>query len=426
MWKFILVTFFFTFQLSAQELYNSCDRALELCPNQTFSVNNRDANRTLCGGCEDDFTNCFSPISSIWLKFTTNDIGGALQISFFDAEWVDQTGRDKIYNAGLYQANVPCNAVSYAQVGNGVQNATNLGLISADNLPANTTYYVCVSGGMGNGFNLPGEFEMNLTISGAAVQRDIPWVFASLNPIVCPGQPLYALVGTGNCPDQGEYRWYMNGELVQTGMDTIFYSLNYTPGGILTVETTCYTQCAEIVSFSSDTIRVNPIVVDAGPDKVIMSGESIMLSSTIPSNCVITWTPSYGLSHTDNPFPIADPSQTTLYTLSVLDTNSGCTAYDYVTVKVLSGLVIPNTFSPNGDGQNDTWYVEGLEAYPDNEIKIFTRWGQVIFEARNFNALKAWDGTIKSGAVQESVFYYVLKLNDEEETEFNGSITLLR
>jgi hypothetical protein len=56
----------------SQPIYNSCDQSLELCPNVITSVNTIDATVTVCPGCEDDFSFCFTPENTIWLSFTTN------------------------------------------------------------------------------------------------------------------------------------------------------------------------------------------------------------------------------------------------------------------------------------------------------------------------------------------------------------------
>lgn len=426
MWKWLILTILVSFRLQAQTSYNSCDQALELCPNKTFEVNNYGANRTVCGGCEDDFTMCFTPINSIWMKFTTNEVGGTATVDFSNVNMTIENGRDTRYNAVVFSANVPCNSVSYIPVGNCINGIAGGGQINLTNLAPNTTYYLCVSGGMTGGFTLPAEFEMSIRVLGQAVDRPQSFVFVSWNTNYCSDEPLYALAGTGDCPDKGSFYWYMNDELIAVTQDSILYTNNFVDGGVLRVEVSCYGQCPDVVQFVSDTIRISEFIIDAGPDRVITQGGSTQLESVIPANSTILWTPTYGLSNPYVNFPIADPTTTTTYTLTVTDTLTGCSMVDYVTVTVLDGIVIPNTFSPNGDGQNDTWYIKGLEAYPDNEIKIFTRWGQVVYQARNFNELKAWDGKIKLGDVTESVFFYVLKLNDSEGTEFNGSITLLR
>ena len=86
---------------------------------------------------------------------------------------------------------------------------------------------------------------------------------------------------------------------------------------------------------------------------------------------------------------------------------------------------IPNGFSPNGDGMNDTWVIPGIEAYPENELYIYNRWGDLIFEAAPY--LNEWAGQANKGIggsdkIGDGVFYYVLITNDGEPIK--GSIEM--
>ncbi len=427
MWKLTFILFFLlSIHTYGQEHYNQCDLALELCPGKTFDVNNYGANHTFCGGCEDDFNLCFTPQNSVWFKFTTNEVGGDVNLSIFNVNLTNEATRDNKYNAIVLSSNVPCNAVSYTQVGLCIQNSTTNGTINLTNLPVNTTFYICISGALNTGFALPAEFEMELSIAGTAVDRPTPSVHAALNTNVCPGDMLYAVAGVQNCPDTSSYKWYIDGVLVATSTDSIFMTTRYNDGSILTLETSCYTQCREIVQFHSAPIQIHPITVNAGVDFTIMKGGSVILTPVIPNGTTIEWTPSFSLSNSTIAFPIAQPNQSTIYTLTITDTLTGCKAVDQMEVNVLENIIVTNTFSPNGDGVNDTWYIQGLTNYPNNEVKIYSRWGQLVYEARNFGEQKAWDGRVGGAQLQESVYFYILELNDEDSTQIKGSITLLR
>ncbi|QDH79390.1 DUF11 domain-containing protein [Echinicola soli] len=87
-------------------------------------------------------------------------------------------------------------------------------------------------------------------------------------------------------------------------------------------------------------------------------------------------------------------------------------------------ITIPNVFSPNGDGINDTWEIEGLtELYPDNEIIVVNRWGGEVFKTSNYQ--NDWDG----GSLDEGTYYYRVIIRDGDtgrETEFTGYVTILR
>jgi gliding motility-associated-like protein len=88
-------------------------------------------------------------------------------------------------------------------------------------------------------------------------------------------------------------------------------------------------------------------------------------------------------------------------------------------------LVVYDVFSPNGDGTNDQWIVDGLDAYPDNELQIFNRWGNVVFEAKPY--LNDWDGESDKGEpLPSATYYYILKLYSVDKATYSGSVTLVR
>lgn len=73
---------------------------------------------------------------------------------------------------------------------------------------------------------------------------------------------------------------------------------------------------------------------------------------------------------------------------------------------VLSALSIPNTFTPNGDGVNDTWVIQELEYYPKSTMNIFNRWGQKVFTSIGYPI--PWDGTYQGKALSSGTYYYII------------------
>ncbi|NRA11718.1 MAG: hypothetical protein HRT57_07175, partial [Crocinitomicaceae bacterium] len=88
----------------AQEAYNSCSSALEICSSVNYSLNNLGATAISCVNCEDDFNFCFSPENSIWLTFTTNALGGAVQIDFTNLIFEANAGQDNELQATIIEA----------------------------------------------------------------------------------------------------------------------------------------------------------------------------------------------------------------------------------------------------------------------------------------------------------------------------------
>jgi gliding motility-associated-like protein/uncharacterized repeat protein (TIGR01451 family) len=90
--------------------------------------------------------------------------------------------------------------------------------------------------------------------------------------------------------------------------------------------------------------------------------------------------------------------------------------------KEILNIHIPNVITPNGDGMNDRFVVEGLDNYNDNEITIFNRWGNHVFEQKRYQ--QSWDGK----GLNAGTYFYLLKVKDSAGRwqVFKGYITLLR
>lgn len=419
-----LLSLFLSQMLSAQEAYNSCNSALEICPQQTFTINNIGSNKTFCPSCEDDFNFCFAPNNSIWLTFTTNATGGDVQLDFSNLVFELNPGQDLELQATLIQANIPCNAASYTAIGNCVNNATGNFTLTALALPANTTYYVVISGDLnGVGITQAAECTMDVILSGIGVNRVAPSMNFGYDAAICENDMFIALVNINDCPDSTAIFWYINGNLAAVTQDSFFYSSNIQNGDILSVSTSCFSACPITIGQTSLPIGVTTFSLDAGPDVTVSDGGSVILqgSTTAPD---YHWTPGFSLSNDTILTPVALPDVTTIYTLTA--TQNGCTQQDYVTITVDSDLFFPNTFSPNNDGENDTWVVKGIEKFPDAQLNIYTRWGQLVFQSTGYQKEKAWNGEGKVGPLNEGVYFYEMNLRNNEQRIIKGSITLIR
>ena len=94
-------------------------------------------------------------------------------------------------------------------------------------------------------------------------------------------------------------------------------------------------------------------------------------------------------------------------------------------------LVLPSGFSPNEDGINDEFVILGIDRYPNNEIYIYNRWGDLVFSAKPYE--NNWRGQnnnktllISGSNVVDGTYFYILILNDEKNTKKNGFIELRR
>ena len=88
-----------------------------------------------------------------------------------------------------------------------------------------------------------------------------------------------------------------------------------------------------------------------------------------------------------------------------------------------SGINISDAFSPNGDGENDVWYIQYAEQYPAMKIKIFNRWGEPVFTT-NSGYQNNWNGTYKNNTqtLPEAPYYYRIDLDNDGTVDQEGWI----
>ncbi len=192
----------------------------------------------------------------------------------------------------------------------------------------------------------------------------------------------------------------------------------------------CFSASASIVVnvFTNPSVDITDTAVT-----ILEGGKYVPISTTSHDVTKWQWTPAAGLSCNDCAQPVASPQQTTVYQEKVIN-QYGCSATDNVTVHVLcnqNSLFIPNTFSPNGDGMNDYFYPRGSGLYLIRTMRIFNRWGQVVFDKVNFSVNdqgSAWDGKYKGKPQPADVYVYVIDVICDNGTviETKGNVTLLR
>lgn len=171
-------------------------------------------------------------------------------------------------------------------------------------------------------------------------------------------------------------------------------------------------------------LSIIPNNVDAGIDTSIALGSSIDLTGI--GNGTALWTPSAGLDSVTSFTPTATPTVTTTYTLTVTDNNS-CIETDSVTITIYTleydGMVA-NLFTPNGDGINDTWYVQNILNFPENEVFIYNIYGNLVYQKKGYT--NDWDGTYNNAPLPDGTYYFVLKFTDPKELIIKGSVDILK
>jgi gliding motility-associated-like protein len=164
-------------------------------------------------------------------------------------------------------------------------------------------------------------------------------------------------------------------------------------------------------------------LVDAGPDRTVLEGGFITLNATASGNGLqYRWTPSTGLNNPGLLNPEASPTVDTRYQLTVSSVN-GCSAADEVFVRVLLKPVIPNTFTPNGDGYNDRWEIRSLDTYPGCIVEVYNTAGQLVFRSVGYN--QPWDGSMNGKPLPAGTYYYVIDAKNGR-SKVAGYVTLIK
>jgi gliding motility-associated-like protein len=173
------------------------------------------------------------------------------------------------------------------------------------------------------------------------------------------------------------------------------------------------------------TITVNKnALADAGTDQKILVGQNITLNGKVSGDGITYyWSPSDYLDDPTKLNPVATPTEDITYTLNVTS-SLGCTSStDEVFIKVYPKVVIPNTFSPNGDNVNDTWNIPAASTFPNPIVKVTNRYGQLVYQSTG--TFKPWDGKMNGKDLPPAVYYYSIYLNQDFKT-YTGWVMLMR
>jgi gliding motility-associated-like protein len=187
-------------------------------------------------------------------------------------------------------------------------------------------------------------------------------------------------------------------------------------------------------SFKTNISAPSAPVVDLGADITLRLGDSVELvglANFIPTK--IEWQPDTFLTTPNALRTFVSVTETTTYRLTVSDT-TGCKATDQITVFLdrARGVYIPTAFTPDGDGVNDFFFINGgNDVRRIRELLIFDRWGNLLFqrgELQPNDPQLGWDGTFNGKKVSLGVYVYyaAIEFVDGRTEIFEGDITVVR
>jgi gliding motility-associated-like protein len=281
------------------------------------------------------------------------------------------------------------------------------------NLLGNNNYTVTVTDFLG------------CTATANAFVSDVPAPSVTFLPFdsLCPNANNGSLkVNASGGQPPYQYQWQHDVSLTASFANNLapgFYEVTVKDGG----------NCTAVASVTIAAFG-NPNI-DLGNDTTILKGSTaeLVLSTSLPVTGV-KWTP-FIQSAENRLEAFVKPDVTTTYSVVVKYGGKGCVITDSVTVFVkdeIAEVIVPNIFTPNGDGLNDDFYVSA-KAIKNFNVKIFDRWGNKVFES--FDAGFRWNGFSEKDAIElpNGVFTYAIEyteLSTNKKQLLKGSITLLR
>ena len=261
-----------------------------------------------------------------------------------------------------------------------------------------------------NQFGCSGTCSTNLVIYPAVVAS------ISSDALVCEGTPVQLNASGGNQyiwqPAEGLSNVYIPNPIA-TPKDPTRYKVTILKDG----------KCFDTANVFVDLWR-KP-VADAGRDRKMLLGLPIVLDGKVQGTDVsFTWTPDNYLERGFSLRPSVNPPVDQAYYLEV-SSNKGCgVVRDTVLVKVFESILIPNTFTPNGDGYNDLWQIELMETFDEAVIEVYNTAGQLVHRSVGF--YNPWDGKRNGKPLPVGTYYYAIDLKVENAGKLSGYVTILR
>ncbi|HRH36165.1 MAG TPA: gliding motility-associated C-terminal domain-containing protein, partial [Catalimonadaceae bacterium] len=196
-----------------------------------------------------------------------------------------------------------------------------------------------------------------------------------------------------------------------------------TPSGPIALR---YTLTSEFGCVTSKVVNilVNPIpqiTLSTDKDTIEVFGPA-KLNAT--GGVLFEWSPSGTLNVATGPQVLAASSETTTYTVRVT-TDKGCVGEASKEIIVDQEFKIYDGFSPNNDQVNDAWIIKNIQRYPNSTVKVFNRWGNMVYESEK-GYPKPWDGKFEGNPIPPGAYYYIVDFGDSALTPKSGSITLVR
>lgn len=218
-------------------------------------------------------------------------------------------------------------------------------------------------------------------------------------------------------------------EITVLGSDSLLWNTGSTEN-TLELEQGSYAVYSTLASGCNDTLSINLIDAEpnanfsANPELVVLVDTPLSLndSSTTPAGTELvafTWNFEGYPSQTGASIQITFPDTGTVLLTYVVENDEGCRDTITAEILVIDDVVVPNVFSPNGDGKNDSFSIGNIEAFTDANLVIYNRWGKLIYENAAYQ--NNWTGD----EYPDGTYFYVLEI-PKLQKNYKGSVTICR
>jgi gliding motility-associated-like protein len=245
---------------------------------------------------------------------------------------------------------------------------------------------------------------------------------------ICSGDTVFFSATPVNGGTSPAYQWLVNGNTVASGGGD-FATGSLSNGDVVSCLLQSSVYCSRpTLSIDSITMTVRPTpIIKMTADTTIPRGHSIRLDPAITGAIAqYQWTPATELSDPAIPDPTASPISSITYELTAAG-EDGCNASGKIAITVFDPVLLPNAFSPNGDGQNDIFRIPPPVTFQLFNFSIYNRWGQRVFNTTNPG--EGWDGTARGTPQPPGTYVWEIEYENpvvKKTMVTKGTVILIR
>ncbi len=268
----------------------------------------------------------------------------------------------------------------------------------------------------------------------------VPYVTitAEITTAVCAGRILGFTAAATNAGNNPTYQWKVNG--TNSGTNSVaYYSSTLSNNDVITCTVTNNDYCIAVASPPSNplTVQINPLVTVSvnisATASTVYEGTPITFTAT-PQNAPSIISYQWYINTT-----VAGTSSSTFTSSKLIDgdvitctiVSGGCAVDSIVTSNAISvtikpniTIVVPNTFTPNGDGINDLWNISQLVGFPNSIVNVYNRYGALVYHSIGY--AKSWNGMSNNSALPVGTYYYVIDPKNDRQKIVKGWVSILR